>query len=389
MTILYVTNKPAYPIVDGGCYAIANFLKTLNNGNINVLHYALSTHKHPFDKNAYPYWVKKENLFAGKVDTELKIHKAIPYLFNAKSYNIDRFYNPIIEGDLIQVIQNNQIDSIILDSLFTTVYLDALRAHYSGKIFVRTHNVESDIWLDLAQKASGPKRFYLKRLQKDLFNYEVQTLQAVDGILALSQEDIDRFINFGIHTPSTLLNVSIETQEKVNPGNNFYFLGAMNWQPNIEAAKYLLRIFPKIRQRATDAMLFIGGKHSKDVLKSDIENGIQVEGFIDDLSAFYERSGILISPILSGSGIRIKILEAMAAGIAVISTTKGASGIDFKSSKVIRVADNEEEFIQVALELHSNEQLRIELGQAAKAYIRSEHNAENIIKRLIEFISRA
>lgn len=386
MRVLYLTNKPPYPTVDGGCFAMANFMKLLNNVCDEIIHYTLATSKHPFDKSAYPDEFKNTSITGQFIDTEVTPQKALRYLFSSKSFNVDRFHDKQVENDIHQILQSTKIDCIVLESLYTTTYIEAIKKVFNGKIFVRTHNVESDIWSDYKKNASGLKKWYLSKLQKDLLKYEVRTLSKVDGILCLSHNDIERFKELDINAPTSLVHISVKVKDNVQIGKHLYFLGAMDWLPNIEAAQYILEMFPVIKTIAPEITLHIAGKGSKE--KFDSSEGIVVEGFVENLDELYAKSGILVSPVFTGSGIRVKILEAMAAGIPVISTSKGAVGIDYASTECIKIADTRTELIDACVELHTNEQARTTLGTKAKAYIRSNHDEKIIATKLIEFITK-
>lgn len=387
MKVLYITNKPPFPTVDGGCFAMANFMKILHNANVDILHYTLSTSKHPFDSSKYPENAGIKQILNHYVDTDVNAFKALPYLFNTKSYNIERFHNKEVEEEIIQCLRSNEVDHVILESLYTTTYFTAIRKVFKGKVFVRTHNVESDIWKDYSSQASGIKKAYLSKLQRDLLKYETQILNKVDGLLTISREDQNRFKELGINTPSAVINIGIALNDSISLGNNLYFLGAMDWQPNIEAVQYLLGLFPEIRSKAPDLSLYIAGKGSEE--KFSPQEGANIMGFVEDLEQFYEMSGILVSPVFSGSGIRVKILEAMANGVPVISSSKGAQGINYKDSGCIRIAETKEEIAAACIELHASEAKRIELGNKAKAYIRSYHDEQQIAIKLIEFINKS
>jgi glycosyltransferase involved in cell wall biosynthesis len=350
----------------------------------------INTPKHPFVLENYPYElaqkVKPESVY---IDTTVSLKKAIGGLLTKGSYNVNRFYSLEMEKLIAAELTTNNYTTVILESLFVTPYLSVIRKNFSGKVFVRTHNVESIIWDKLADSAKGFARAnYLRRLAKDIRAYEVDALNKVDGILALSNMDIEVFKEQGIETRCTLIPVAIElSNESANlDANNFFHLGVMNWQPNIEAVKRLVEIFPTIRQQLPDAELHIAGKYAKDVIKDNVKEGIIVDGFVEDPNAYSRETGILVSPILSGSGIRIKLLESMALGIPSVTTTLGAQGIDYINSGCLIVKDNDDEIIKACVQLAKDKNLREEISNNARDYIRKNHNIESISSKIIEFI---
>ncbi|MGB0915533.1 MAG: glycosyltransferase family 4 protein [Crocinitomicaceae bacterium] len=389
MKALYITNKPIYPKIDGGCVAMDNFLKCLLHQTIEVKHICISTNKHPFKASSYPSELKID-IEHHHIDTDVTPLRALKGLFQRGSYNINRFDSDDLRTKIIKELESNSYNCVILESLFTTTYIDTIRNHSKAKLFVRTHNLEHKITVDLATNASGIKRGYLKKLAKDLKTYELEALNKVDGILSISQDDTNQFKALGLKTSIKTIGVTINTPviENNYTSENIFHLGSMNWQPNIEAVERLVRIFPSIRKQNSNTELRIAGSSSDNDLKNIPEEHIYYDGFVENIISFALNNGTLVSPILSGSGIRIKILELMAIGTPVITTTIGASGIDYTNGKELIVADSDEELVAACNRLLSNQELRREIGTNAIDYIRKNHNIESISNDILEFIER-
>lgn len=388
MNVLYISSKPAYPIVDGGAFATAAFLKTLLFQEIAVDYLFISTPKHPFKKEHFPKdFFQKLNVAQQEIDTSINIFDAFKYLFNSKSYNVARFYSKKMSELIIGRLREKTYDVIVLDSLFTTCYVEDIKSVSSCPIFVRTHNVEGDIWDGYAKNAKGLKAIYLNKLAKDIRKYEIEILNRVDGILAITHEDLARFDSLGIQPKKKVIPVAIDCKKnKANYKNNeVYHLGAMNWYPNRESVDKLIEIWPQVRNKINEAKLTIAGKETCDFYTSQPKLGIDVIGFVDDPTSFAYEKGILAAPIISGSGIRIKILEAMAAGIPVVSTKIGAQGINDNNSTNLLVAETDEELINSIIELINSKEKREEIGQNAFNYICKNHNIAQISQNLIEF----
>jgi len=388
MKALYISSKPAYPKVDGGCVASANFIDNLLKANIDVEYLTISTNKHPFDLEEFPDSIKdKIQPKTVKVFTAVRPLEAFKYLFKKKSYNIDRFYDERFTELIIERLSAADFDIVVLDSLYATPYLQDIRKYFSGKVFVRTHNVEFKIWEDLAQnERKAVKAKYLNRLAKDLKKYEIATLNQVDGILSLSEDDLAIFKGLAINTKMITIPVTVEVSESEHDYSisTLFHLGAMNWQPNIEAVEYMIEMLPNIRQKIEDMEFRIAGIYAENEFDSSKEEGIVVEGFVEDLNAFIASAGILTTPIKSGSGVRIKILEMMAAGVPVITTNLGAQGLFNLDS--VSIADSKKDFVASVYELANDENKRRELGMNAKSYINLHHNPEKVTKQLVEFI---
>ena len=167
-------------------------------------------------------------------------------------------------------------------------------------------------------------------------------------------------------------------------GADLFHLGGMDWQPNKEAAERIIRLFPAILNSNREAKLHIIGKGTEQLNTN--EASIFLEGFVKDLEQHCISVGTLVTPIVSGSGVRIKILEMMSLGIPVITTEKGAQGIDYKNNNCLMIANTDKEIIDACIEISSNKNLRKEIGMNAKSYISEHHSFSNISEKLNKFL---
>ena len=388
MNVLFITSKPIYPKVDGGCVASANFLDLLEYSGCNVKYLTLSTQKHPFKPEEFPDDLKERiQPKAIHTDTTIKPVEAFKYLLNGRSYNVDRFYIYPLEELIVFTLKSQQFDIVILDNLYSTPYLKAIRNVFGGKVFVRTHNVEHKIWQDLANSATNPvKKAYLKQLSKTLKKYETKTLNAVDGILSITAEDITAFEALGIKTRKIYIPVTIPKRSfEFNYDNvGIFHLGAMDWVPNVEAVQELIGIHLSLLEENPDSTLSIAGKDAENVVAPSRGHNLEVAGFVENLEEYIAQQGILVSPIRSGSGVRIKLLEMMSYGVPIVTTSLGAEGIDTKDTMLI--ADSKDEILAAIRTLRSDKNKREKLGANARSYINLHHNSESVSKQLIEFI---
>lgn len=393
MKAVYITHKPIYPKTDGGCVAMDSFLKCLLHLNTDVNHILLSTEKHPFKLSDYPEKIiEKVNPIAIDINTKVTVSGAVMALFQKGSFNVNRFHSNEMINHL-NGIDFSDVDIVILESIFTTSYFEDIRRLFKGKIVVRTHNVEHNIWEGYVKNTSNIlKRFYLKKLSRDIKDYEIDILQQVDGIFSITEEDTALFKQLKIKTPIETIEVAVnipstEIDDNAYENSNLFHLGAMNWQPNIQAVERLMRLFPSIRKRALSTELHIAGKHG-DYLSNQISEGMSYHGYVDDLVNFCKNSGILVTPLISGSGVKIKVLEMLAMGVPVITTKIGAQGIKHDDHKVLIEANSDNELVEACVELINDKELRKELGTSSIKYIKKHHDIELISEKIKKFIER-
>jgi glycosyltransferase involved in cell wall biosynthesis len=159
------------------------------------------------------------------------------------------------------------------------------------------------------------------------------------------------------------------------------FLGSYQYQPNVQAADFLIeKIWPRIRRAIPTAKLIIAGKAPERIRSyGNGRQGIEFTGFVEDLRNLYERSRVFCCPIFAGSGTRIKILEAAAYGKPIIATRLGAEGLELRQDREIFLHDNPESFAQACLKLLSDSELCRQIGSAAHKTVSSRYNRQKIV----------
>ena len=158
----------------------------------------------------------------------------------------------------------------------------------------------------------------------------------------------------------------------------------MNWSPNIEGVNWFLdEISPNIKSK--DFKLHLAGRDMPTYLSNSNNENIVNHGEVDCANSFINKYDVMIVPLLSGSGMRIKIIEAMALGKAVITTRVGVEGIDARHRENVLIADTDQEFTAIIEELMQNHKLVKEIGRNARQLVESKYDNELIIKQLTSF----
>jgi len=384
MKVLHISNKPVYPSIDGGCMAMRGLLNCFDHLNYSVEHICVTTQKHPFVDGAYPKGLPVSSV---EIDTSISPFSALKQLIKGQSYHLSRFQHEALYEVIRHSLEKSSFDLVVFDSLYSAVFINELRKHSSAKFFIRTHNVEYKIWRELAEQDANPfKKWYLNRLSLQLLKEEQKILNSADGILTITDEDAAEIKRIGITTAVRTIGIPLDTQQFKTDytANTFYFVGSMNWGPNIEALQYLIHeIWPGIKSRIPDAELHLIGSFM-DSQKIISGEGVQVHGFVNDLNDIYLKEGILLCPILSGSGVRIKVLEAMSKGAPILSTPKGAEGIQHDTNCLF-IAESTADFIEKSIQLHATLSLRKELGENARTLIQNNYSLAAVSKQLDEF----
>ncbi len=394
MNILQLCNKVPFPPKDGGCIAMNALTQGLIKEGNSIKILAINTRKHFVDVSQLPadYLLntKIETVF---VDTEIRIADAFFNLFSSRSYNIERFYSKKFEDKLIAILQKESFDIIQLESLYVSMYVSTIRKYSKAKIVLRAHNVEHLLWKRNAQLASSPlKKAYLRLLAKRLKNYEVNCLSEFDAIVAITKEDELYFKKAGYLKPITTapFGIDLNKSEEHTIKEEFpsiFHIGAMDWQPNIEGVNWFLTdIWEKVLLKHPELKLYLAGRSmNMNALKELNKPNVIILGEVESSKQFMCSKGIMIVPLLSGGGMRVKIIEGLSLGKTIITTTIGAEGIDCENGKNCIIADTPDEFVAAINKCINDKSFYLEIGKNAKSLAFEHFNNADICKKLIEF----
>lgn len=379
MRILYIAPKSPAPIIDGGCFAMMECLKGLSRvAEVDGIIFA--THKHPYTKESeriLGQYLQKQTVVP--IDTELKATSALVNFLRRKNYNLSRFKSERLYHELAKKL-SEKYDYIVCDSLFAAAQLSHFDFSELAPVIIRSHNIESEIWkMHASLETSVLRRFYLRNLEKTLRKEEIEILNKAATIWAISKEDREWITAHTEQKNTVLLPVSVSLNPEIQvdyTNNGFFHLGSMDWKPNQEAVNYLVNNLWSNPKIAAFPLKIAGSK--SEHFRFLATDSIEVVGWVKDSNDFMAKSGTLITPIQSGSGIRIKLLEAMALGIPCITTKLGASGID-PSLSGVQIADTQDAFVDLILEFSENEALREEVGKKSRDYISKVHSFDNCI----------
>lgn len=391
MKILQLCNKPPLPKIDGGCIAIYNISEGLLNTEHHLELLTIATHKHPFIREAYSNdFIERTKIEGIFIDTRVNIIDAFSALVTADSYNVSRFFSPDFDKKLAERLAENHFDIVQLESLFMTPYISTIRRNSDAKIVLRSHNLEHLIWERLADSAKNTaKKIYLKHLASKLKKYEKKILKDIDGIATISCEDTLRFTQLKCEKPMITIPFGINLDKyKITKHNkkssSLFHLGAMNWAPNLEAINWFLDdIWPDVSQ--LDVQLHLAGREMPESFLKMNDGKLIIHESVEDAIQFMNDHDIMIVPLLSGSGMRVKIIEGMALGKIVITTTIGAEGIDFEPGKHLLIADTPQEFFHHIKHLTENKSYAESIAENARNLVAEKYDNHIITQKLISF----
>lgn len=338
---------------------------------------ALNTEKHWVDHPASPY--ENVTLEAVAAATKPSVGSALINLGSAKSYYASRFRIQ----DVAERIADRaaHADVVVFDSVFMAVYLDKVG---SVPTILRAHNVEHAIWLRGLNEEPWFRKNYVALQARRLHRWEAATAKRVSRIWAISPEDSTWFKQFGRPTLPLPCTFDAEHGSWIESGSTptkAYHLGALDWSPNVRGMEWFLtEIVPYLQHAQVDV-------YSRHWPFGAVPNRVH---YRSDHPAF-EEYGVFIAPIRSGSGMRIKLLEAMARGKAIVTTTLGAEGLGVEHGTHLLLANSPREFAKALDQLAVDTELRQRLGSQAARHARTHFSdrvaAKEIARELATFAS--
>ena len=392
MKILLLCNKPPYPASEGGPMAMNSIITGLLEAGHQVKILAVNSEKFNIKESDIPdEYRKKTGIELIDVDLSIRPLKAFTNLFTRKSYHVERFISKELRERLIKVLEKEQFDVVQLEMLYMAPYVDDIRAHSKAMIVLRAHNVEHKIWERIAKETKFfIKRWYINHLAKTLKEYELNALETVDGIAAITRKDAAFFrkycskpiidIPFGVYPEEFTPKYEIEGKPK------FYHIGSMNWMPNVEGIHWFIdEVLPKTVEKVPNFVYHLAGRNMPEWLTTMKDPHINVIGEVPDAKEFVTHHDVAIVPLLSGSGIRIKIIESMALGKTVITTRVGAEGILYDEEVNIIIAENKAKMVEAIRSLNENPEVAVRIGQAARKLVEETYDNRKIIARLLMF----
>lgn len=398
MKILFLTNKPPYPLKDGGAIASFRMIEGMANAGHDVHLLSMKTLKHPVSVEQFPEDFKSR-VQISLVDTPAAISASGAFrnlLFSKLPYNAERFINKDFSVVLQGILQNGKFDVVQLEGLYLSFYIELIRSVSSAKIIYRSHNIEHEIWeRSLANETNRIKKGYLKILAKRLKRFELSVINQYDLLLPITAKDGDFLSKAGsvkpIHVTPTGFDCSKTRQQTGGALQMLFHIGALDWFPNQEGLIWFFeQVWDSVLAVRPQLQFSVAGRNAPQwfIDKLRTYKNVLYEGEVDNAFAYMKGKQIMLVPLLSGSGMRIKIVEGMALGKSIVTTSIGAEGISAEHGKHIMLADTSESYSAAVLSLLSDENYCFRMGNEAAGFVRQQLDNDNIISEVSSFIEQ-
>lgn len=342
--------------------------------------------------------------FCSTVDVVAPPHRTVvrrlrDLLLTDKADMQRRFDAPEYTTRLTDLLRQAPFDLVQIESLEMGVYLPVIqREQPDTPIIYDSFNAEFDLQRSIYEAERGNLRRFVGALYsliqwRRLTRFERAVCHAVTHVIAVSEADAEAFQKLAPGVAVTVVPNGIHTNNYATQDTSLdlgdyalVFTGSMGYRPNVDAALWFAEeILGRIRAQAPDAKFFVVGSnpHTRlNVLRE--RDDVQITGWVPDVNPFLHAAAIYVVPMRMGSGTRLKVLQAMAAGKAVVSTTMGAQGLHITDNVEARIADTADAFASTVIDLLKHPERRMALGTNAATYVGAHYDWAVIASRLLQ-----
>lgn len=307
---------------------------------------------------------------------------AVPALFDPLPLSVRRHFSNGYAEKIRELVAERSFDLVHVEWSHYGVYG---RHAESLPQFICTHNVEYLSWRRFAKATSNPFKKMLGWHEAwKMYRFEKKSYRNADYLSVVSEDD-GRLLReeFGIDDFCVIPNgVAIAPYDEISNDpkpNRLVYCGSMDAFINQDAVRYFIKnIFPLILNEKPDATFYVIGRNPPESLRSLQSDRIIFTGGVDDIRVPLKQGMIEVVPLRIAGGTRLKILEAFAAKIPVVSTTIGAEGLPVQDGENISLADTPEEFARRCIEMLDDEALRVRLVEKARHLVDEQYDWSRI-----------
>lgn len=403
MRILFLTNLIPFPLDNGGKIKTFNTLKMLSDRyKIDLLCYYEDESELEYKEELLKYCkdviMIKKPIVTSK-NYSYMIGLAFKSLFSKNPLTMIKFYDEDLGSIINGKLKSNIYSYIYYDHLQLAIFNKSIRSNTLRVL--DQHNCESFIIKGYykAERNIIKKIFFLLEYFK-VRNFEKNIISSMDKLILLSDEDmksmeciteinkskvlISPIVVEGSNYIKEINEIDVEKPIKI------LFLGTMSWYPNSEGVKWFINeVIPELNEKINSEIYIVGKGVSEEIVNTSKKyKNINILGYVENVNDVYDICDCMVVPIFTGSGLRVKIIEAFSKGFPVISTLLGAEGLDAINHKNIIIANNKSEMIQSIKELKESYVLRKKISDNAYKTYRDKYSFNGVKNRLLDFLDK-
>lgn len=395
MKILWVNPNFLHPTTKGGQIRTLEMLRQLHRHH--EIHYvAYEDPQHPegversgeYSSHAYPV-----RFPVSSKGSPAFYRDAVKNLFGALPLAVSRYGTPAMARQIAELRARHQYDSLVCDFLFPAPNIPDM-----NRWVLFQHNVESVIWRRRLENAGNPlQRRYLTTQHARMAAYEAEVCRESAYVVAVSDVDASTMRDlYGVErvgaVPTGVDTAYFARPDRTEAKADLVFLGSMDWMPNIDGVKWFTaEVLPLIWKRRPETTFAVVGRTPPPAIRqlAEQDSRVTVTGTVPDVRPYLWGAQVSVVPLRIGGGTRLKIYEAMAAGVPVVSTTIGAEGLAVSPPRDIRLADEPADVARECLALLAREAERRAVAQAGQQLVESVCSWNHAVRIFEEYLVRA
>jgi len=387
LRILILSPFSPYPINQGGKIRIFNIIKNLSRSNsitlVAIVDDCLQSELGPLRK------LCDEIIL---IERPPKLWRdRLAFLFGREPYNFIRYSSKRMEKELYRLLRLKSFDIIQIEFPMMWQYAYIFKGI---PLVLDALNIEYEIVRQIKGIYKNPIRKFLYVIEEKRFRKrEEEAWRECNICLAVSDRERDfitSYLGYSGKVFTVPNGVDLERYEyspKDGTAKQILFLGSMDYHPNLDSIRYFLKeIFQIIRSKMGDVKLDIVGRELWRINADTSKPGIVLHENVADVLPYFRSADVLVVPLRYGAGTRTKILEAMAAGTPVVTTSKGCEGIEVINGVHLLVADTPSEFASAVQRVIEDDNLRNSMAQNARKLVEERYSWRILVKEMEEIL---
>lgn len=388
MKILQIASLVPYPPIDGGRVGIYNLTRQYLRHGMEV-HFAAPRVK----ANDAETFGRDVHLHFFDVDPRNSLLGIARNLGRTLPYTVEKYHSQTALQQLCTLMEQERFDVIHVDYLNLAWYGIELRERYGVPVLLREHNFQSEIFERLHTTATNPViRWYAGVQYRRLLAYEQEAVQRVDVVAAISARDEAKLRALAPAMHSRVVPAGVNFKSFVvrhhQQRNTVLFWASYDWLANRDSYDFFSgEVIPRLVRLLPEVRVLVAGKMTEKLPPRKRLPNMEVAGFVTDPNTLSTRANVAVIPLRIGGGVRIKLLELMAMGMAVVSTSVGAEGVDVTSGKNILIADDPDAFAEAVVSLLQSPAESERLGTNARSLVEEHYSWDSVGDRLSEIVA--
>jgi len=394
---LFITASIPYPLASGGAIRTFGIIKGLSEIGHRIT--LISFHDDEKPAQETPLADLCEEIITFPSPRRSTAQRIQQLIFSNQADIATRFYSQAFADKVSNLAQTGDFELVQVEAIEAACYIPVVKSvNPNLKIIFDTFNAEAELQkviyqIDRQDIKKLPKALYSLVQSQRIYQYEGDLCRMADAVIAVSPEDQALLNDYRKDDKTFIVPSGITVDdyqppsEKLNLGEKaLVFTGKMDYRPNVDAMLWFVEsIWGKIKKKHTEAKLYIVGQKPNAKIQALAEQpDIIVTGWVDSVSPYLFGATIYIAPLRMGSGTRLKLLEAMASGCAIVATSIAAAGLLDNVKSMMQIADDETQFAQFVSELLANARSRENLQNQTRAAVKAHYDWGVLIPNLVK-----